>query len=234
MTEEEIKYHNRLWYYKTYNQLIDKCIQMEKDGYPEDMYTEVHHILPRCQGGTNDKSNLVRMPVRYHIMAHILLAYAFPDNVSLAYAAGMIINTNIFSKSSDYKTTKRFEALKTLSTSTIARIREHTSILRSIKSNTKEEKERLANINKGRKLTEEHKRKISESEKGRVITPEHREKIRQANLKNRSKWTKRVQGPDGTIYNSLKECYTSVGKSKKTMMRWIHQHPEKGYKYIDY
>lgn len=23
--QEEIKYHNQLWYYKTYNQLIDKC-----------------------------------------------------------------------------------------------------------------------------------------------------------------------------------------------------------------
>ena len=32
MTQEEIKYHNQLWYYKTYNQLIDKCIQLESDG----------------------------------------------------------------------------------------------------------------------------------------------------------------------------------------------------------
>lgn len=62
MTQEEIKYHNQLWYYKTYNQLIDKCIQLESDGYPEDMYTEVHHILPKCMGGTNKEDNLVRMP----------------------------------------------------------------------------------------------------------------------------------------------------------------------------
>lgn len=34
-----------LWYYKQYNKLIDKCIQMESEGYPEDVYTEVHHIL---------------------------------------------------------------------------------------------------------------------------------------------------------------------------------------------
>lgn len=86
MTQEEIKYHNRLWYYKTYNQLIDKCIQMDKEGYPEDMYTEVHHILPRCQGGTNDECNLVRMPVRYHIIAHMLLACAFPDERGLVFA----------------------------------------------------------------------------------------------------------------------------------------------------
>lgn len=52
-----------LWYYKQYNKLIDKCIQMESEGYPEDVYTEVHHILPKCMGGTNKKNNLVRMPI---------------------------------------------------------------------------------------------------------------------------------------------------------------------------
>ncbi len=60
MTQEEIKYHNQLWYYKTYNQLIDKCIQMESEGYPEDMYTEVHHILPKCMGGTDSRKNLIK------------------------------------------------------------------------------------------------------------------------------------------------------------------------------
>lgn len=70
-----------LWYYKQYNKLIDKCIQMESEGYPEDVYTEVHHILPKCIGGTNKKNNLVRMPIRYHIFAHIFLMKAFSDKI---------------------------------------------------------------------------------------------------------------------------------------------------------
>ena len=120
MTEEEIKYHNRLWYYKTYNQLIDKCIQMEKDGYPEDMYTEVHHILPKCQGGTNEKCNLVRMPVRYHIVAHMLLACAFPEEKGLVYAVIAMsigtgnekINRNRFLNSSSKLISKFRESYK--------------------------------------------------------------------------------------------------------------------------
>lgn len=76
-----------LWYYKQYNKLIDKCIQMESEGYPNDMYTEVHHILPKCMGGTNKKNNLVKMPIKYHIFAHIFLMKAFPNNNKLSYAA---------------------------------------------------------------------------------------------------------------------------------------------------
>ena len=90
MTQEEIKYHNQLWYYKTYNQLIDKCIQLESDGYPEDMYTEVHHILPKCMGGTNKEDNLVRMPVRYHIMAHLLLVKIYPNIGKIIYEQSLL------------------------------------------------------------------------------------------------------------------------------------------------
>ena len=121
MTEEEIKYHNRLWYYKTYNQLIDKCIQMEKDGYPEDMYTEVHHILPKCQGGTDEKCNLVRMPVRYHIMAHLLLAKAFPNEPKIIYAIGIMLIGNKHTKFRKEILNEKF------STRTISWIREESS-----------------------------------------------------------------------------------------------------------
>lgn len=36
-------------------------------------YTERHHILPRCFGGTNEKINLVRLTAREHLIAHLLL-----------------------------------------------------------------------------------------------------------------------------------------------------------------
>ena len=68
------KIMTELWYYKQYNNLIDKCIQMESEGYSEDVYTEVHHILPKCMGGTNKKDNLVRMPVRYGII-YLLISF---------------------------------------------------------------------------------------------------------------------------------------------------------------
>lgn len=217
MTKEEIEYHNKLWYYKTYNQLIDKCIKMESEGYSEEVYTEVHHILPKCMGGTNDKNNLVRVPIKYHITAHLLLARIYPDNVSLVRAALLMIT--------------RDGVHYSLRRSTSLRIQYKQAILRSPLKNSTREKMRAAKL--GKPLTEEHRHKISMSGKGRVFSEEHKEKIRQANFKNRHIWTKRVQGPDGTIYESLKDCYTSIGKSKKTVMRWVNYRPEKGYKYID-
>ena len=161
MTQEEIKYHNQLWYYKTYNQLIDKCIQMESEGYPDNMYTEVHHILPKCMGGTNDKFNLVRMPVRYHIMAHILLMKVYPTNNKIVYAAKIMITGNRNTKS------ERFSAVLKFSSKIISLIREE---------NAKRRKG-VNSPNYGRHLSEETKRKISELNKKKIVSEETRQKI---------------------------------------------------------
>ena len=37
-------------------------------------YYEVHHIVPRCLGGGNEKENLVNLPPREHFIVHQLLA----------------------------------------------------------------------------------------------------------------------------------------------------------------
>lgn len=37
-------------------------------------YGEVHHIVPRCMGGSDEKSNLVKLTAREHLLCHILLA----------------------------------------------------------------------------------------------------------------------------------------------------------------
>ncbi len=36
-------------------------------------YTEKHHIIPRCAGGTNTKDNLVKLTAREHYVAHLCL-----------------------------------------------------------------------------------------------------------------------------------------------------------------
>ena len=207
MTQEEIKYHNRLWYYKTYNQLIDKCLQMEKEGYPEGMYTEVHHILPKCQGGTNRKCNLVRMPVRYHIVAHMLLACAFPDEKGLVYAVNiMFVGNNRKSEASNISTRliSKFkeEYFKKLSESSKGKNnvfygKHHTEETKKKlseiskdrydspdknpfygKHHTEESKKKMSEAKRGRKLSEEHKRKISLSGKGRKNSPSSIEKTK--------------------------------------------------------
>lgn len=68
-------------YKKIYNQLIQKGKEQSVEGY-----TEQHHIVPRCMGGTDDPLNLVALTPEQHYTAHLLLAKIFPDNSGLWYA----------------------------------------------------------------------------------------------------------------------------------------------------
>lgn len=54
------------WYY----QLIDRANSRTVD---PNQYYETHHIIPRCMGGSDAKSNLVRFTAREHYIAHMLL-----------------------------------------------------------------------------------------------------------------------------------------------------------------
>jgi hypothetical protein len=52
----------------------------------KDIYTERHHIIPRCMGGTDDKSNLVDLTAKEHCVIHHLLHELNPDNYKLLSA----------------------------------------------------------------------------------------------------------------------------------------------------
>lgn len=55
-------------------------------------YKEIHHIIPKCLGGSNDKSNLVVLFPEEHLIAHLLLSKIYPDNNKLIHAAHMMTN----------------------------------------------------------------------------------------------------------------------------------------------
>lgn len=52
----------------TYFRLVDRARGRELDGY-----SERHHVLPKCMGGTDDSTNIVRLTAREHYIAHLLL-----------------------------------------------------------------------------------------------------------------------------------------------------------------
>jgi hypothetical protein len=72
-------------YNKVYNALILKAKNRKLDGY-----TEVHHILPRCLGGKDDKHNLVELTAREHFIAHLLLVKIYNNNLRLVKAVAMM------------------------------------------------------------------------------------------------------------------------------------------------
>ena len=53
-------------------------------------HTESHHIIPRCIGGTDEKTNLVDLTPEEHYTAHQLLVKIYPDNRELIHAAVMM------------------------------------------------------------------------------------------------------------------------------------------------
>ena len=65
-------------YQKHYNLLIEKARSRGwtyKDN-SKDNPIEVHHILPKSLGGSDETSNLVGLTIREHVIAHFLLAKA--------------------------------------------------------------------------------------------------------------------------------------------------------------
>lgn len=75
-------------YVKHYEALIEKAqSRAEMSGY-----TEKHHIVPRCIGGSDDKENLIDLTAEEHYVAHLLLAKIHGGK--LWFAANMMANRN--------------------------------------------------------------------------------------------------------------------------------------------
>jgi len=61
---------------------------------PSTVYTETHHIIPRCMGGTDASVNLIRLTPEEHFLAHQLLVKMHPENVNLICAAHLMCYGN--------------------------------------------------------------------------------------------------------------------------------------------
>ena len=71
-------------YTRIYFSIIEKSKTSVKTGKPE-----IHHIIPRCLGGTNEPTNLVSLSLREHFVCHRLLVKmvnSTVDRAKLAYA----------------------------------------------------------------------------------------------------------------------------------------------------
>lgn len=73
-----------------YKNIYDRLIEKGKARTIEE-YTEIHHIIPRCMGGSNVAENLVKLTPEEHYLAHQLLVKIYPNNILLVNAATMMI-----------------------------------------------------------------------------------------------------------------------------------------------
>lgn len=69
-------------YTRHYGLLIERArMRITVEGY-----TEKHHIVPRCLGGSNSPENIVRLTAEEHFVAHQLLVKLNPESDGLLYA----------------------------------------------------------------------------------------------------------------------------------------------------
>lgn len=61
-------------------------------------YSERHHVIPRCMGGSNGAENIVRLTPEEHYVAHRLLAHMHPGVSGLVVAVVMMAKKGRSSK----------------------------------------------------------------------------------------------------------------------------------------
>lgn len=150
-------------------------------------YTEKHHIIPKCKGGTDEEDNLTTLTAREHYLCHLLLTRIYPEDDKLKYAFWCMVSMN----DRKYKVSSRlFEefriklvemkkgsrhSIETKKNMSKPRSEEGKANMRKPKSDSSNMRkpkpegfgDKVSKALTGRKLDEEHAKKISESLKGK-------------------------------------------------------------------
>ncbi len=131
-------------------------------------YYELHHIIPKSSGGSNDKSNLVVLTARQHYIAHWMLWKAYGENMTRAFFMMSSVGRyeRVSSKTYD-KARKDYSQ----------QVKIQMANKPNVPKFTPEHREKLRQAKLGRKLSEETKEKIRLKSLGRKLTEETKMKI---------------------------------------------------------
>lgn len=181
---QPIKNKYYVWYYK----LIEKAkLRTTIDGY-----FEKHHIVPRCLGGVDTSDNLVKLTLREHYVAHLLLTKFHEGEAKrkLYYGLWRLLldaknkNSRIFeiyrskyieTSLKTYVATK--ETCDKISKSNIGVKKTRTEKLLKDWERRKIVYSGSGNPRYGVCLSEETKKKIGDANRGKIRTEEHKKKI---------------------------------------------------------
>lgn len=155
-------------HYNRYQQFIGSLRGQSVDGY-----AEVHHIVPRSLGGSNEKSNLISLTPRQHYIAHWMLWKACGGVAGRSFFMmsnlgkyGKVNSTTYAQARKNYSEQVKKQMAKRPNRPAFTP--EHREKLRQAKLGCKLSTEHRANVGKsrlGQKLSEEHKMTISNTKK---------------------------------------------------------------------
>lgn len=191
-------------YKKIYDDLVAKCVVRGLDKKALEGYFEKHHIIPKCMGGTDNKSNFVLFTPREHVIAHRLLWKANPDNYSLMWAYTRTVNSHkgiLTSREVELAKIAKAKVMseRVISDETKEKIRQTltghkrskesiekgrqktTGQKRSDETKAKLKQARKELLDSGWTVPEEARKKIGDAFRGKNISEEHKRKISEFN-----------------------------------------------------
>ncbi len=176
-----------------YKRIYDSIIEKARNREVIDGYSEIHHVIPRSIGGSDDISNLVNLTAREHCVCHLLLVRMTTggQKEKMLYAAKMMTTIKrtyqhrYTTKSKTYAWLRQRAAArssKRLKGKTYEELygEEKAKELKKKKSlargpQKQETIDKRVGKLKGKKRTEEQKRRMSEAQKEnahtRIYTP---------------------------------------------------------------
>lgn len=194
-------------YQNVYNQIIERAkIRQTQD------YKEIHHIIPKCLGGLNNKENLVELTAREHFLCHRLLCEIYPENEKLKHALFLMSIGKQKAKDKHYVISSRL----------YGRLKQEYSKMLTGKKHSEKTKQKISDNSKGIKKSEEAKKKMSESRKGHpMYTNEWRKKISQGNLGRKvSTETKKIQSERKKGNTNRRKSVLQYDKNNNFVKEW--------------
>ena len=138
-------------YIRVYWSIIHNRLHNKVDGYAEH-----HHIIPRSEGGSDNKSNIVALTAREHYICHLLLAKIYNDYKMLSAVIWMRVARERWQSRSFKFNNRLYELVRK-------------AFAEKISNSAKERyKDKTKHPMYGKKQSNESKRKNSESHKGRA------------------------------------------------------------------
>ncbi len=164
---------------KVYYSIINRAKNRGLDKSKYETYHEIHHIIPKCIGGTNDKDNLVMLTAKEHFICHLLLEKIYPNEKGLRLVAYKLIHGNKEFTDNVKITSKTIENVKNRAIESLrefGKMRIHGENERRIIS--EKAKNRWSEYKKDENKLNEIKNNIRLNTKKAMYKPEVREKTR--------------------------------------------------------
>jgi len=147
----------------------------------------MHHIIPKCLGGTNEKENLARLTAREHFICHLLLTKMVEGESKrkMVYACKRMMTSSkhherYFINSTRYAQLKLHLNLQLKGRTFTSETRQKMSLAKKGKPKPDDIATRLKIARKGKQNSQDHKDKCSASLKGREFSNEWKSNLSKA------------------------------------------------------